>query len=255
MPQVLKDKDKGTLYDDDLVIMVNEFSASASEIMAAAIQDYGRGIIVGSKQTFGKGTVQRFIPFDRIARGNEDLKPLGALKLTIQKFYRINGGSTQLKGVSSDIVFPDAYSKLDMGEKDLDNPIEWDEIPKAEYNKVVSDEDIIKIKEKSNRRISADTSFTIIDEYSKYLKEAREKTQVSLNLKKYKKEEDEREKVSSRFKKADRRKSSLNFYVLKADSVEIYTDTIKTEKAERWIKDLKKDIYLEETYKIIKDMN
>ncbi len=255
MPQVLEDKHKGTLYDDDLVIMVNEFSASASEIMAAAIQDYGRGIIVGSKQTFGKGTVQRFIPFDRIARGNEDLKPLGALKLTIQKFYRINGGSTQLKGVASDIVLPDAYSKLDMGEKDLDNAIEWDEIPKAEYNRVISYDNIQNIKTKSLKRISADTSFTIIDEYSDYLKEAREKTLVSLNLEKYKQDQENREKVNKRFKNADRRKNGLNFNILKADSIETYSDTLKTEKAERWIKNLKKDIYLEESYKIILDMN
>ncbi len=255
MPQVLEDKHKGSLYDDDLVIMVNEFSASASEIMAAAIQDYGRGIIVGSKQTFGKGTVQRFIPFDRIARGNEDLKPLGALKLTIQKFYRINGGSTQLKGVASDIVLPDAYSKLDMGEKDLDNAIEWDEIPKAEYNRVISYDNIQNIKTKSLKRISADTSFTIIDEYSDYLKEAREKTLVSLNLDKYKQNQENREKVNKRFKNADLRKNGLNFYILKADSIETYSDTLKTEKVERWIKNLKKDIYLEESYKIILDMN
>jgi len=255
MPQVLEDKKSGAIYKDDLLIMVNEYSASASEIMAAAIQDYGRGIIVGSKQTFGKGTVQRFIPFDRMTRGNEDLKPLGALKITIQKFYRINGGATQLKGVASDIVLPDAYSKLDMGEKDLDNPIAWDEIPKAEYEKYSLNNNFSNIKEKSLQRIAADTSFTIIDEYSRYLKEARDKTLTSLNIEDYKKEQFEREEISKRFKNADRRVSGLNFYVPKADSLEIYSDTLKTEKAKRWIKDLKKDIYLEESFKIIKDMD
>lgn len=255
MPQVLEDKKAGALYTDDLLIMVNEFSASASEIMAAAIQDYGRGIIVGSKQSFGKGTVQRFIPFDRMTRGNENLKPLGALKITIQKFYRINGGATQLKGVASDIVIPDAYSKLDMGEKDLDNPIAWDEIPKADYEKVKVKYDFNKIRENSLKRIAADTSFSIIEDYSKYLKEERDETLTSLNLEDYKKEQLEREKLSKRFKKANKRHSDLKFKVLKADSLKIYSDTIKTEKAKRWIKDLKKDIYLEESFKIINDMN
>jgi len=255
MPQVLDDKKSGALYDGDLLIMVNEYSASASEIMAAAIQDYGRGIIVGSKQTFGKGTVQRFIPFDRMIRGNEDLKPLGALKITIQKFYRINGGATQLKGVASDIVLPDAYSKLDMGEKDLDNPIEWDEIPKADYNKLKFKKDINQIRENSLKRIAADTSFTIIEEYSKYLKKVRDETLESLNIEDYKENQLEREKISKRFKKSDKRLSGLKFYVPKADSLEIYSDTIKTEKAKIWIKNLRKDIYLEESYKIIKDMN
>ncbi len=254
MPQVLKDKNAGSLYDDDLLIMINEFSASASEIMAAAIQDYNRGVIVGSKQSFGKGTVQRFIPFDRMTRGNEDLKPLGALKITIQKFYRINGGATQLKGVVPDIVLPDAYSKLDMGEKDLDNPIKWDEIPKAEYTKFKPNYNKEQLKQISNKRVAKDTSFTLIEEYSKYLKEVREKTLVSLNIEKYKKEEKEREEISKRFKNADRRISGLKFYVPKADSLEIYSDTIKTEKAKRWMKDLKKDIYLEESFKIIEDM-
>jgi len=254
MPQVLKDKKSGALYEGDLLIMVNEFSASASEIMAAAIQDYERGIIVGSKQTFGKGTVQRFIPFDRMTRLHEDLKPLGELKLTIQKFYRVNGGSTQLKGVLSDIVLPDAYSKLDMGEKDLDNPIKWDEIPKAEYEKYSVINNIEIIKANSLKRIAADTSFTVIEEYSKYLKKSRDETLVSLNIKKYKEEQSKREKLNKRFKNADKRISSLEFYILKQDSINIYSDTIKTKKAKRWMKNLKKDIYLEESVNILNDM-
>ncbi len=255
MPEVLKDKKAGSLYDDNLVIMVDEFSASASEIMAAAIQDYGRGIVVGSNHTFGKGTVQRFIPFDMMTRNNEDLKPLGHLKLTIQKFYRINGGATQLKGVGSDIVLPDAYSQLDMGEKDLDNPIEWDEIPKAEYEKLSLDNNIEQIKNNSLNRVSADTSFMIIDEYANYLKNSQEKTLLSMNINTYREEQEKRNTINKRFKNADRRVSSLDFYITKADSLEIYSDTIKTQKSESWIKNLKKDIYLEESYRIINDLN
>ncbi len=255
MPQILEDEDSGILYDDDLVVMVNEFSASASEITAAAIQDYGRGIIVGSEHTFGKGTVQRFLPFDRMVKGNDNLKPLGDLKLTIQKFYRINGGTTQLKGVEPNIVLPDAYAELDMGEKDLDNPMPWDEIPKADYRKFETKYNLSKIRAKSNKRVSADTSFNIIKDYAGKMKYYGDKEFETLNLKKYISESEERSRYSKRFKNADSRISCLKFSVLKEDSAEIYSDTVKTERITSWFKELKKDIYIDETFKIVSDMN
>ncbi|NOZ33740.1 MAG: tail-specific protease [Chlorobi bacterium] len=255
MPQILKDRNSEILYDGDLVVMVNEFSASASEITAAAIQDYGRGIIVGSEHTFGKGTVQRFLPFDRMVRGNDSLKPLGDLKLTIQKFYRINGGATQLKGVESDIVFPDAYAKLDMGEKDLENPMPWDEIPKAEYKKFKVKYKLSEIKMKSEKRVNSDTSFNIIKDYSGKMKYYNDKDYTSLNLKKYMKDAELRSKFSKRFRKADNRVSNLKFYIPKADSANVYSDTVKTRRVISWFKDLKRDIYLNETFKIVSDIN
>jgi len=117
--EVLYDKDPKVEWDGPLVIMTNEFSASASEILAAAMQDYKRAIVLGSKQTYGKGTVQNVIDLNQFIRGNT-LGDLGALKTTTQKFYRINGGSTQLEGVSSDIVMPDRYAYLKMGERDVE---------------------------------------------------------------------------------------------------------------------------------------
>ncbi len=254
MPQVLKDNDAGVLYNGKLVVMVNEFSASASEIMAAAIQDYGRGIIVGSKQTFGKGTVQRFVSFDDIIKNENELKPLGHLKITIQKFYRVNGGATQLKGVLSDIVLPDAYSLIDMGEKDMDNPIEWDEIPKSDYKMWDNSFDTNILKEKSRQRVSSDTSFQIINEYAEYLKENQNKTLISLNIETYRKNEKEREILSKRFKKADRISNGLYFKYTQPDSLDMFSDSIKQERAENWIKILQKDIYLKETFNIINDM-
>ncbi|MCD4795210.1 MAG: carboxy terminal-processing peptidase [Bacteroidales bacterium] len=255
MPQVLDDKDSLILYEDDLVIMVNEFSASASEIMAAAIQDYNRGIIVGSNQTYGKGTVQRFLPFDRMVKSNNDLKPLGELKITTQKFYRINGGATQLKGVKPDIILPDAYSELDIGEKELDNPIKWDEIPKADYGIINSAQDADYLRSESFKRISNDTSFQIIDNYSKYLKKLRDNTLVSLNIKDYMKEEKDKSLINKRFRNADNRISDLKFYTTKVDSLKFYSDTVKTAGTISWLKELKKDIYLEETFQIAVDMN
>ncbi len=255
MPQILDDKDSLILYEDDLVIMVNEFSASASEIMAAAIQDYNRGIIAGSNQTYGKGTVQRFLPFDRMVKFNNDLKPLGELKITTQKFYRINGGATQLKGVKPDIILPDAYSELDIGEKELDNPIKWDEIPKADYGIINSAQDADYLRSESFKRVSNDTSFQIIDNYSKYLKKLRDNTLVSLNIKDYMKEEKDRSIINKRFKNADNRMSDLKFYTTKVDSLKFYSDTVKTAGTMSWLRELKKDIYLEETFQIAVDMN
>src|SRR6185312_10913031 len=110
--QILRDKDKSVLYDGPLAVMVNELSASASEIFAAAIQDYKRGVIIGSTSTYGKGTVQRNIGLDFASNLLGSNSDLGTVKLTLQKFYRINGGSTQLKGVASDIVLSDKYEQL-----------------------------------------------------------------------------------------------------------------------------------------------
>ena len=136
-PYIHSDNDISVEYDGPLVIMVNELSASASEILAAAMQDYNRAIIIGSKATFGKGTVQRFYDLDNMIRGADDVKPLGNLKITMQKFYRINGGSTQLKGVESDIVLPDNYMYVDVGEREYKNAMPWDKIAPVKYHQNV----------------------------------------------------------------------------------------------------------------------
>ena len=130
--EVLKDRDNEIVWDGPLVLMINELSASASEILAAAMQDYKRGIILGSAQSYGKGTVQNMIDLNKWLRNN-DLGDMGALKMTTQKFYRVNGGSTQLEGVKSDIVMPDRYSYIEIGERDYDNPLPHDNITAAEY--------------------------------------------------------------------------------------------------------------------------
>ena len=125
--EVLKDVDPSVIWEGPVVVLVNEFSASASEIIAAALQDYKRAIVLGSKQTFGKGTVQNIIDLNRMISGGT-YGDLGALKVTTDKFYRVNGQSTQLEGVKSDVIFPDRYAYVEMGEKDQDNPLAWDRI-------------------------------------------------------------------------------------------------------------------------------
>lgn len=148
-PSILRDRDRSVLYDGPLAVMVNEFSASASEIFAAAIQDYGRGIVIGSSSTYGKGTVQRNIGLDQ-ANGmfSKDMGEIGTLKLTLQKFYRINGGSTQLKGVTPHIILPDQYENLKYREKDNPDALPWDEIQKASYPIVGSANETNMVRQK-----------------------------------------------------------------------------------------------------------
>jgi carboxyl-terminal processing protease len=128
-----RDDDNTVLYDGPLAVMVNEFSASASEIFAGAIQDYKRGIIIGSTSTYGKGTVQRQIPFGNRNDLSSSRTDMGAMTLTFQKFYRVNGGSTQLKGIVPDVILPDAYEYYKGREKDNPEALPYDEIPKVPY--------------------------------------------------------------------------------------------------------------------------
>ena len=171
--QTYSDEDKSITWDGPLVIMVNELSASASEILAAALQDYERAVIIGSNQTFGKGTVQYVEDLNRWVR-NSDLGDLGALKLTSQKFYRINGESTQLEGVKSDIVTPDRFSYIDIGERDEEFPLPYDEIPAAKYKKYNKYIDFNSTIARSKERIAANETFSLINQNAKWLSEQRE---------------------------------------------------------------------------------
>ena len=183
--EVLYDRDKKVEWDGPLVIMVNSFSASASEILAAAIQDYKRGVIIGSKQTYGKGTVQNVIDLNQFVR-NSAVGDLGALKTTTQKFYRINGGSTQLEGVSSDVVMPDRYAYLKMGERDVDNAMPWDKIDPADYTVWNKNENFNKAILNSKSRIAHNSQFQLIEENAKWIDSRSEDNTYSLNIKKFK---------------------------------------------------------------------
>jgi len=183
--QILRDKDRSIIWEGPLVILVNEFSASASEILAAAMQDYKRAIIIGSKQTYGKGTVQNVLDLNRMVRSNTN-GDLGALKFTTQKYYRINGGSTQLEGVKSDIVVPDKYTYVDFGEKDQDNPLEWDMIDPVPYEPWKSFFDYNKTIDASKKRMKSSEFITLIDENARWIKSIRDKDIYNLNYNKFK---------------------------------------------------------------------
>ena len=253
--EVLKDTDPSVIWDGPLVILVNEFSASASEILAAALQDYNRAIIIGSKQTYGKGTVQNVLSLNQFISGNT-YGELGFIKLTTDKFYRISGGSTQLEGVKSDIVLPNRYSYVDIGERDLENPLSWDQINSANYSPLNKQLYYDKSLENSKNRISKNEFFNIINEQAKWVKEQQDDNIVSLNYDSYKMDMDNNKKESEKFKKIEDFKSNYKFEWLRDALImgdEIPDEII--ERRNRWIDDLKKDLYVDEAVNILSDLS
>ena len=255
-PQVMDDNDPAIVYDGPLTVMVNSNSASASEIMAAAIQDYKRGVIVGtSPSTFGKGTVQRFFNLDDYVPAQyATIKPLGQVKITTQKFYRINGGATQLKGVIPDIILPDPYYLLDQGEKEQDYPMNWDEIPPANYVALNPGYSIDKLKAKSEARLKSNPGFTILENAAKRFKKQKDSTVISLNFEKYIAEQKRYKAESKKMDDLDKEIPGIEIAALKTDAILIGADTSKANKAKDWYKSIKKDIYLNETIAIMNDM-
>ena len=197
--QVLSDRDRSVLWTGPLVILVNEGSASASEILAAAMQDYKRAIIIGGNQTWGKGTVQNVFPLNRMVRGNTN-GDLGALRYTTQKYYRINGGSVQLEGVKSDINVPYRYKYLEFGEKDSENPLQWDEIDKVEFDTWNSNFNFEEAITKSNKRMADNKYLKLVDENAKWIKSVRDNKLINLNYDKFKLELEENSSITEKFK-------------------------------------------------------
>nr|WP_314897382.1 carboxy terminal-processing peptidase [uncultured Flavobacterium sp.] len=251
--EVLFDRDKKIEWDGPLVIMVNNFSASASEILAAAIQDYKRGIIIGSKQTYGKGTVQNVIDLNQFVR-NSAVGDLGAIKTTTQKFYRINGGSTQLEGVSSDIVMPDRYAYLKMGERDVDNAMPWDKIDPAEYTVWNKNANFNQAIVNSKKRILQSTQFQLIEENAKWIDSRSEDNTYSLNIDKFKTTQNEIEEKAKKYKPLSDYKNTLKFISLPYEVDEANKDVALKEKRDRWHEALSKDIYVEEALNVLDDL-
>ncbi|MEH6682153.1 MAG: carboxy terminal-processing peptidase [Sediminicola sp.] len=251
--EVYDDKDERIQWDGPLVILVNELSASASEILAAAMQDYKRAVVIGSKQTFGKGTVQNVIPLENIVRSNEH-GDLGAIKLTTQKFYRINGGSTQLEGVKSDVVVPDRYSYIDLGERDQQNPLPWDKISPAEYEAWDGYIDYEQTIANSASRMALSPQIKLIEENAKWLKQQQDENVISLNYDDYKTEEEKVKQKSQYFKTINEYSSNLTFESLSYEKELFSKDEILKEKRERWHEDLSKDVYVEEAINVLQDL-
>ncbi|MCS3797450.1 carboxy terminal-processing peptidase [Niastella sp. OAS944] len=254
-PQVYYDRDKSVLYDGPLAVMVNEFSASASEIFAAAIQDYDRGVIIGSTSTYGKGTVQRNIGLDKTMGFLDPNSELGTIKLTLQKFYRINGGSTQLRGVASDVNIPDIFEYTKIREKDNPDALAWDEIQKADYNRWKFGLDLNPIRKASAERLKNNGLFTTIHNNAEWLAKQSDK-QVSLSLKKYVEEQKKNKAIAKQIETQNKLPHELAVEPLADDMkrVEGAGDAAKLERFKNWLKILRNDPYLDEATNVLNDM-
>ncbi|GAA4506282.1 carboxy terminal-processing peptidase [Hymenobacter ginsengisoli] len=252
--QVLNDKDPRVQYSGPLVVLVNKYSASASEILAAAIQDYKRGVIMGSTSTYGKGTVQRIIDLDETLPSElASLKPFGSLKFTMQKFYRVTGGSTQFKGVASDIVLPDVLSYLDQGEKESDYPLKWDEIKPASYRPWDDQPNYAKLEANSKARVATNPAFQQMNELVQNLRKRKNETLVSLNLTKYRAMQHQLKAESDKYEAIQKTATPLALAPLAADRQAVGGDSVKVNRAMRFTRGLNKDITLGEAVAVIKD--
>jgi len=250
MLKIHEDKDNSIAYDGPLVVMVNELSASASEIFAAAMQDYGRAVIVGSPQTFGKGTVQTILPLDRQSGSDE----LGAIKLTIQKFYRVNGGSTQLKGVQSDIALVDQFTYEDISEASRSEALNWDQIKPLVIAKWPSAFDLAKIKTNSKTRLANNAHLALMNESFKFIKSMEDVKEIPLNLEDYKTYRKTREDKIKKFETLDKYKNNFKFTMNQNDLATTKTDTVLKAKRNNWFKGMQKDFYLNEAVNVLRDI-
>lgn len=252
-PVTLSDNDQSVLYDGPLAVMVNELSASASEIFAAAIQDYKRGIIVGSTSTYGKGTVQKNLPL-----GKQDMTTgqteYGALKLTFEKFYRVNGGSTQLKGVTSDVILPDTYEYIKFREKDNPSALAWDQIPQADY-KYSLDLNWSDIQKKAADRISTNEAFAGIKKNTDWLSVNTEKP-YELNIDAYKKQQSILKTTVKQDDTYSKLAQPMDMKPVEVDKDKFYNnaDKAKGERYQAWLKNVQSDLYINETVNIVKDI-
>lgn len=241
----LSSNDSSVQYRGFLVILVDELSASASEILAGALQDYGRAVIIGGVHTHGKGTVQRVVDLDNVIplQNMEKFKPLGALKLTIQKFYRVTGESTQYKGIVPDIILPDRLRCMKMGEKYLDFALPWDRVKPVPFEKWRQLPDIRTLKMKSDERVRSNQDFVNVVRESERICQQQKKTNHSLNADAARKERSESGKEAMDFH------GSLSRGKKSGDEMQ----QIKEDKKNHWVNELKKDPYVREALAVLRD--
>ena len=247
--QILYDKDPQVVWDGPLVILMNKMSASASEILAGALQDYNRAVIIGNEKSFGKGTVQNVIDLNRfISNSSYDL---GALKITTDKFYRINGESVQLEGVKSDIIIPDSYKYIFNGEKDEKNPLQWDKITPANFDKWAKRDYLNKISSENQSRIDSDDYYLLINDRAQWLKDQQSKKTISLNFNLYNSFLTKQREKNKRFESLNKYENNLNFKLLKTEKEYIISNKELLSSRNRWHRNLTKDLYLEEGVKAL----
>lgn len=252
-PRSLNDDVEGLSWDGPMVVVINGLSASASEIFAGAMKDYNRAVIVGSPQTFGKGTVQNVIELDDMVRSELFGKEkLGALKLTIEKFYRVNGAGNQLHGVASDVVLPDAVSVLDMGEGTEKHVMGWDSIPSAGYDRL--DNDFTPVINAARERVKKSPYFGLVNENLDWLKARREIKQVPLSMEKFREDDQKYKQEAKKFDSIGKYTSPYDYVSPRYELPQVEKDTILASKRASWHRDLKKDATLAESIEILSSM-
>ncbi|MCL6524773.1 MAG: carboxy terminal-processing peptidase [Thermoflavifilum sp.] len=252
--QILKSHNTQIDYTGPLALMVNEYSASASEIFAAAMQDYKRAVIVGSPSTYGKGTVQRMIDLDDFYSGNtaEIGGPLGSLKITIQKFYRINGGSTQLKGVHSDIILPDNY--FNVGESTDSDAMKWDQIAPANYTTWSPPVDVSYLQKLSDKRLDTNKIFHLIEENIRYLKQMDSMKTYPLNIDAYKAWQKQNQQALKRMDQVYKMTPAIPVHYLPVDESYIQADSTRKIIYRDLLRSYTHDPYLLQTLDVMQDM-
>jgi carboxyl-terminal processing protease len=234
--------------------MVDGTSASASEIFAAAIQDYKRGIIIGSSSTYGKGTVQRSIPLsssaDILQLGSNKEEDLGNVKLTLQKFYRVNGGATQLRGVTPDIVLPDRFDYLKFREKDNPSALPWDEIAVADYQTWQNDPSMESVIKSEKEEAQKSPVFNNIKSNVQWLEKYMNKD-YPLQIAKYREDQKQLKAVSKKMEELNKLSEPMSFSVPSADTSNINSSDEKIEKNKQWIKFRNTDVYIDESVKTL----
>ena len=255
-PTVYDDTNSSITYDGPMVVLVNEFSASASEIFAAAMQDYNRAIIMGSKQTFGKGTVQRFLDLDRYLKPEfRENEPFGTLKMTFQKFYRINGGATQLRGVTSDLILPDLYTYIETGERDENFAMPWDEVAPAKYNTWEKENSYWdQIIAENQAEIDADNDFDIINNHALALKDKRDETSFSLNWETFEQVMESRKKSNKTYEDLFQIDENLTIVSFPDQLEEVNQDSVKMKLMTDWHESIQKDLYITKALEVVEDM-
>jgi len=249
--QTLKNKSNSPIWTGPLLIMQNELSASASEILAGEMQDYGRAVVFGSPQSFGKGTVQTFVELNRFLNTNDDF---GALKLTIQKFYRITGESTQRKGIESDIKVKDFFSYAEIGERYEDYPLSWDKITPTAFTKL-NYFDLNKLRAASEARMQNNKYYQLLQESAEWKEQLDKEGKITVNQTKFFDLMKKRKSQIEKFKALDKLDTGLKFAVHPDEQIREKTDEAFAKKTENWIKNLQKDFYLQESINIISEMN
>ena len=240
--QTLKNKTSAPLWTGPLVIMQNELSASASEILAGAVQDYGRGVVIGSPQSFGKGTVQTFVDLNRFLNTNDDF---GSLKLTIQKFYRVTGESTQRKGIESDFKMKDFFTYAEIGERYDDYALAWDKIPAVPYQRM-NYFTAQALQKDMEARLMNNKAYQLVQESAQWKENLDKEESISLNLTKFNEVMKTRKAQIEKFKALDKFNNGLVFTLNPDEILREKKDEVFAKKSQNWKKNLQRDLYLQE---------